>query len=462
MNMKTSKKKLMTVILLMLLGIFALSPFSNFRAEPKVLSSGNFAIIFATGGLGDKSFNDAAYRGLVDAVTKYGSNITVDYVEPTTIPEFATYQRYLALEGTYDLIICVGFLQTAALTDTIAQYPDQKFVLIDDVIDHENISSITFKEHEGSFLVGAMAGMTTQTDKLGFLGGLDIYMINKFLAGYQQGAHYVDPAIDVNYVYSPDPTNPWGDIAGGKVVGQTFFSGGTDIVYAAAGGTGIGVMQAANETDDVYAIGVDSDQDYLAEGKVLCSMLKLVETAVFSSIDDIMQESWTGGATSLGIEENGVGISNMTYTWAEKQEYYTLNGNNKTRGEHIEDMKAMIINGTIVVSDLPVKDVTTTTIISTTTYPTSTYTTTTYPTTTITLTSTTPQTTTTSHPSTINSTTEDSTEVTTTESTDDTTTDNGSSQNTTTQPTIQITFGGSYLILLFVMGIIIVRRKRNR
>jgi basic membrane protein A len=371
------------LIFILLLGIFALSSFSNVRAEPKVLDNGTFAIIFATGGLGDKSFNDAAYRGMEDAIAKYGTNITVDYVEPTTIPEFATYQRYFAIEGTYDVIICVGFLQTSALNETIAQYPNQKFLLIDDVQTHENISSITFKEHEGSFLVGAMAGMTTQTDKLGFLGGLDIYLINKFLAGYQQGAHYVDPAIEVNYVYSPDPTNPGGDIAGGKVVGQTFFSGGTDIVYAAAGGTGIGVMQAANETDDVYAIGVDSDQDYLAEGKVLCSMLKLVETAVFSTIDDYMQESWTGGATSLGIAEDGVGISNMTYTWAEKQEYYTLNGNNKTRGEHIEDLKTMIVNGSIVVSDLPVKDVTTTTtadVTTTTTVDTTTTTTTEAPT----------------------------------------------------------------------------------
>ncbi|MHA2318657.1 MAG: BMP family lipoprotein [Candidatus Hodarchaeales archaeon] len=349
------------MIFIMLLGIFALSSFSSVRAEPKVLSSGKIAIIFATGGLGDKSFNDAAYRGMEEAIATYGSNIVIDYVQPTTIPEFATYQRYLAADGTYDLIICVGFLQTSALNDTIKQYPNQKFLLIDDVILHQNIQSITFKEHEGSFLVGAMAGMTTQTDKLGFLGGLDIYLINKFLAGYQQGAHYVDSAIEVNYVYSPDPTNPWGDIAGGKVVGQTFFSGGTDIVYAAAGGTGIGVMQAANETTGKYAIGVDSDQDYIAPGKVLCSMLKLVETAVNSSIGDLMQETWVGTNTSLGIAEDGVGISNMTFTWDEKQEYFTLKGLNKTRGEHIEDIKTMIVNGSIVVSDLPDKAVTTTT-----------------------------------------------------------------------------------------------------
>lgn len=357
----------------MLLGIFALATFSNVRAEPKVLTSGKFGIIFATGGLGDKSFNDAAYRGMEDAFDQYGGNythqtgdITVHYVEPQTIPEFGPLQEAYAEDGTYDLIICVGFLQTDALIATNALYPNQKFVLIDSVIDHENISSITFKEHEGSFLVGAMAGMVTETNKLGFLGGLDIELINRFLAGYQQGAHYVDPSIEVNHVYSPDPTNPWGDIAGGKVVGQTFFSGGTDIVYAAAGGTGIGVMQAANETTGVYAIGVDSDQDYIVEGKVLCSMLKLVETAVSSSIDKIMKETWVGGFTSLGLAEAGVGISNMTYTWTEKQEFYVLNGLNKTRGDHIEDIKAMIINGTIVVDDQPeaVETTTTTTVPS--------------------------------------------------------------------------------------------------
>jgi basic membrane protein A len=203
-----------------------------------------------------------------------------------------------------------------------------------------------------------MAAMVTKTDKLGFLGGLDIYLINKFRYGYEQGAKYINSDINVKAVYSPDPTNPWGDIAGGKTVGQTLYAEGRDVVYAAAGGTGIGVMQAANETDDVYAIGVDSDQDYIVEGKVLCSMLKLVETAVFTSIEAKMEDTWRDGLSDeefehieLGIKEGGVGISEMKYTKEIKNGYYEYKGENKTRWEHIEDIIEKIEKGYLKVSD---------------------------------------------------------------------------------------------------------------
>lgn len=320
-------------------------------AQANVTQTTEFAIIFATGGLGDKSFNDAAYRGMEDAIEKYGTSISVDYVEPQTIPEFATYQDSLAALDKYELIICVGFLQTSALNDSAVTYPNQDWVLIDDVINKSNINSITFKEHEGSFLVGAMAAMTTETDKIGFLGGLDIYLINKFRYGYEQGAKYINEDIAVTAVYSPDPTNPWGDIAGGKSTGQTLYGAGNDIVFAAAGGTGIGVMQAANETTGAYAIGVDSDQDYLYEGKVLCSMLKLVETAVSSSIEAKMEGTWESGHSQLGITEGGVGISPMTYTTEIKNGYYDFNGDNKTRWEHITDIIDKIKDGQLIVDD---------------------------------------------------------------------------------------------------------------
>lgn len=324
----------------------------------EVEASTDFAIIFATGGLGDKSFNDAAWRGKLQAEEKY-PDITIDYVEPQTIPEFATYQDDLAKLDKYELIICVGFLQTSALTDSAATYPDQDWVLIDDVVNATNVRTITFKEHEGSFLVGAMAAMVTQTDKIGFLGGLDIYLINKFRYGYEQGAKYVNPNITLTYVYSPDPTNPWGDIAGGKSVGQTLYAAGNDIVYAAAGGTGIGVMQAANETAGAYAIGVDSDQDYLAKGKVLCSMLKLVETAVFTSVEAKMEDTWRKDVTEedpyehigLGIKEGGVGISPMTYTESIKNGDFTFKGVTQSRGAHIDDIIDKIEKGQLVVSD---------------------------------------------------------------------------------------------------------------
>ena len=341
------KIKSIGITFLMLLSILALSGCTETGAEF------NVAVIFATGGLGDKSFNDAGYRGLLAAEEEFGSKLNMDYVEPETIPEFATFQNDLAAEGKYDLIICIGFLQTSALNETARTYPDQKWVLIDDVLDLPNVQSITFKEHEGSFLVGAMAAMTTSTDKLGFLGGLDIYLINKFRAGYEQGAEYINDAINVTSVYSPNPANPWGDIAGGKSVGETFIASGIDIIYAAAGGTGLGVFQAADEATDIMAIGVDSDQDYLYPGTILCSMLKKVETAVLSPTSDIIDGTWTAGATTLGIVEDGVGISGMYNTTAIRDGNYEFDGVTKTRWEWILDIKAKIVAGTIEVSDTP-------------------------------------------------------------------------------------------------------------
>ena len=344
-------KKLKNVILVIvvLASILALSGCTEETGATKV------AIIFATGGLGDKSFNDAGYRGYIQANDTYGDDIDVDYVEPDDIPEFATYQNQMATDGAYDLIICVGFLQATALNESAEDFPDQNWVIIDDAtITRSNVKSITFKEHEASFLVGAMAAMTTQTNKLGFLGGMNIFLINKFLAGYQQGATYINSAINVTETYMPVPPPAcWQDAPTAKVVGENLYSQGIDVIYAAAGGSGQGIFQAANETTDVYAIGVDSDQDGDMPGKVLCSMLKLVETAVYTSIVDTVEGTWTSDAVSLGLAEEGVGISPMTYTTAIKNGNYDFGGVTKTRWEWVQDIITKIKAGTITVSDTP-------------------------------------------------------------------------------------------------------------
>jgi len=354
-------KKLRTTVIItaMVLSLFAFSSTSVTAAPEKAAADINIAIVFATGGLGDKSFNDAAYRGLVEANTTYAGQFNYSYSEPDLFSDFPAHQDAFADGGEYDLIICVGFLQFDALNASTITYPNQRFVIIDSVLDKPNVSSITFKEQEGSYLVGAMAAMTTESDKIGFLGGMEIFLIDKFLAGYQQGAKYINPDIEITSVYSPDPTNPWGDIAGGKSIAETMINNGNDVIYAAAGGTGIGVIQAANETEDVYAIGVDSDQDYMAEGSVLCSMLKKVETATFESIKAIIDGSWdtdwAGEHTELGLEEGGVGISEMTFTETIKNGNFELNGTTKTRWEWITDISNKIVAGTIVVGDTPEK-----------------------------------------------------------------------------------------------------------
>ena len=341
--------KNVVLVFVLLASIFA---FSGCTQEAGVK---NIGIIFATGGLGDKSFNDAGYRGYIQALETYGLQIDVDYVEPDDLPEFLTYQNQMATDGIYDLIICIGFLQATALNESAQDFPEQNWVIIDDdTIDLDNVKYITFSEHEGSFLVGAMAAMTTQADKLGFLGGMDIYLINKFLAGYQQGATYINPTINVTETYmTVPPPNCWFDAPTAKIIGENLYSQGIDIIFAAAGGAGQGIFQAANETAGAYGIGVDSDQDGDMPGKVLCSMLKLVEAAVFSSIEDIVEGTWTNAPLNLGLAEEGVGISPMTYTAAIKNGNFVFGGVTKTRWEWIEDITAKINDGTIVVDDEP-------------------------------------------------------------------------------------------------------------
>lgn len=340
------KLKNMSFILIFLFSIIALSGCTQEAREF------NIAIIFATGGLGDKSFNDAGYRGYLQANETYGDRINVDYVEPEDIPEFATYQNNFATEGTYDLIIAIGFLQETALNDSADDFPNQKWVIIDSTeVPRDNVKMITFKEHEGSFLVGAMAAMVTNTSKLGFIGGMDIPLINKFKVGHEQGAKYINSNINITNTYmGVPPPQCWTDPVLGKQIGENLYSEDIDIVYVAAGGSGQGVFQAANETTGKMAIGVDSDQDGDMPGKVLCSMLKLVETGVFESIKSIVDGTWTNEELNLGLAEEGVGISPMTYTQWAAQGDYTFGGVTKTRWEWIEDIKAKIIDGTIVVT----------------------------------------------------------------------------------------------------------------
>jgi basic membrane protein A len=354
------------LVFLIVFGLLFISMTTSMPVQAKPDADAvRFAIIFATGGLGDLSFNDAAMRGVKMAEDKYNTTIWIDYVQPHTQPEFAPYQEALSKIGyddengsIYELIICVGFLQTWALNDTAKLYPLNDYVLIDESVlnkSNPNVKGITFKEHEGSFLVGAMAGMTTETDKIGFFGGMQSFLIDKFKAGYTHGAKFVNPDVNVSTSWAPNQDNPWLDVAGGRSVAQAFYEDDNDIVYAAAGLSGFGVIQEANATDDVYAIGVDSNQDHLSEGKVLCSMLKLVERAVFESIDAKMKGTYTSDNLELGLDDGGVGISPMEFTQEEANEdfFFQRYCETKTRYEWVQNFSDQIIAGDIVVALQP-------------------------------------------------------------------------------------------------------------
>lgn len=263
------------------------------------------AIVFATGGLGDKSFNDTCYEGIKKA--EKDLNIGFDYVEPTAIAEYEGFHRQYAKSGDYALIIGIGFDQADAITIVADEYPDQKFAIVDMVVDKPNVASLVFRENEGSFAVGAAAGLKTDTNKIGFVGGMDIPLIRRFLAGYKYGAEYVNPDVEVSWKYVGD----WADPAKGKELALAEYDDGADIVYAAAGRSGLGAIQAADE-QGLLVIGVDADQCDTVEGipvsTFLCSMLKRVDVAVYETVKSVVEGTFTGGIKSFGAAENGVGV----------------------------------------------------------------------------------------------------------------------------------------------------------
>lgn len=354
-----NKKSLIsiTVALTMLLSMFAAGSVSSVQLDQTTFKVG---IVYSTGGLGDLSFNDAAKRGIEAAKTTHGSSLTVEEACGTgcdTITKVTEAIIAFGDDGSFDLVIGIGFSAadgvSAAANATLNANGTTNYMIIDSVVDLSNVASITFKEQEGSFLAGAMAAMVTKTNKLGFLGGLRIPLIDRFGAGFEHGAKYINPDIEVLVTYSPDPNNPWGDIDGGRTVGETFLDQGADVIYAAAGGTGIGMFDAVeawnNETsnDKAYGIGVDSDQDYLSEGNVLTSMIKKVDVAVENNIADLISGDWEATVQNLGLAEDGVDISEMEFT----QDVATGDFGDQTRQEIVDEIKADIIAGDIVVAE---------------------------------------------------------------------------------------------------------------
>jgi basic membrane protein A len=339
-----NKKHVFSFLLLatMLLASMGINAAENPDAE--------IALVFSTGGLGDQSFNDAANVGKNKALTDF-SGISVDQTEPTDIDGITSAIESYAAEGKYDLVIGIGFTATDGILASATAHTDVNFMIVDSVVDLPNVASIVFSEHEGSFLAGALAAMVSDNEDIGFLGGLDIPLINKFLAGYRQGARFINPDIVVRHDYSPTPASPWTDPDGGKAVAENFIELGSDVIYSAAGGTGIGVMTAAKEqsTADkkIYAIGVDSNQDHIEEGYVLTSMIKRVDVAVYNQIESIVDGTWDNGLTVLDLAAGGVGITEMEFTQDEANAEYE---DGVTRMDKIDELTADIIDGTIVVA----------------------------------------------------------------------------------------------------------------
>ncbi len=308
--------------------LFSLGLIGSAFAEP--------AIIYDLGGKFDKSFNESAFSGAEKWKKENGGTYREFELQSDAQREQAL--RRFAEAGN-NPIVMAGFMFATPLAEVAKDYPNTKFAIIDMVVDSPNVRSVIFNEHEGSYLVGMMAAMASKTGTVGFVGGMDIPLIRKFACGYVQGVKAANA--NAKIIQNMTGTTPaaWNDPVKGTELTKAQISQGADVVYAAAGGTGVGVLQAAADAD-ILSIGVDANQNYMHPGKVLTSMLKRVDLAVYNAFSE--GEDLTTGFNVMGLAEDGVG--------------YALDEHNKSLVSTdmiaaLEAEKAKIVSGQIKVHD---------------------------------------------------------------------------------------------------------------
>jgi len=296
------------------------------------------AVVFDIGGKFDKSFNEGVYNG----VERFKKETGIGYAdfEVTNETQYEQAHRRFAERGE-DPIVGVGFAQADAVQKIAADFPKIRFTVIDGIVKLPNVQSVLFKEHEGSFLVGMLAALASKGGKVGFVGGMDIPLIRRFECGYEQGAKYANPKVEVLQNMTGTTPTAWNDPGRGGELAKAQFDRGVDVVYAAAGNTGLGVYQAATDAHKL-AIGVDSNQNYLHPGVMLTSMVKRVDLAAYNSLMTAKNDAWQGGITVLGLKEGGV-------DWALDQ--YNEKLVSPEMKAKVDQAKADIIGGKIAVYD---------------------------------------------------------------------------------------------------------------
>lgn len=301
-------------------------------------ASASPAVIFDMGGKFDKSFNQGAYEG----AERYKGDTGDSYREfEVTNPAQREQAIRKMAQRKADPVVGIGFAQGPAVESVAAEYPDTRFTIIDMVVDQPNVQSVVFKEHEGSFLVGLLAAMKSESGKVGFIGGMDIPLIRKFACGFEQGAKHANPDVEVVQNMTGSTPSAWNDPGRGAELSRGQFDRGVDVIFAAAGGTGTGVYQAAADGGK-YAIGVDSNQNYLHPGVMLTSMLKRVDNAVYEAMVAGKEGTWEPGIKALGLAEDGVG-------WALDEHNADLITDEMK--DAAEAAKAAIVAGEITVHD---------------------------------------------------------------------------------------------------------------
>lgn len=287
------------------------------------------ALVTDTGGINDQSFNASAWEGMLRAEAELGAE--VKYFESKTEADYAP-NLITAVDDGYDLVIAVGWMMADTLQEVAAQYPDQKFAIIDNASVGDNVVGINFKTEQCSYLVGVIAGTMTETKNVGFVIGMVSPLMDTFGVGYYAGVLDTCPDCTIQ-AYN---ANSYGDAAGGKSAAVNMYANGADIVYHAAGGTGMGVIDAAKEQDK-YAIGVDQDQAYLAPKNVISSAMKRVDNAVYAVISDVVNGTYEAGDKYYDLSSGSVDI-------APTQDLLTDEAK-----AAVEKAKAAILSGEIVV-----------------------------------------------------------------------------------------------------------------
>ena len=310
-----------------------------------VFSTSSFAnkigVIYDSGGKFDKSFNELAYRTALRVQDELGFDL-IEF-EAANNTQIEQGMRKVADRGA-TVIVGMGFAQADAVAAVAPDYPDIKFVAVDVCwVDDPagNIYQACYKEHEGSFLVGMIAAMKSQTGKVGFVGGMDIPLIRKFQGGYEQGAKYVNPDIEVFANMTGTTVEAWNNPTKGAELTKAQIDKGADVIYQAAGGTGIGVLQAAADAG-VFGIGVDANQNWMHPGSVLTSMLKRLDLTIFEQAEKSVAGTFQNGIYILGLAEGGLG--------------YAMDENNADlisddMISKVEQAKGDIISGAITVAD---------------------------------------------------------------------------------------------------------------
>ena len=325
------QKKLSGVLICIGAFVFLFSGWNPAYAKEKKI-----ALVYDTGGRGDLSFCDSSYAGAKKAVDQW--KLEFKEITPGQNTDIEFVLRQLA-RLKYELIIGVGFLFQQPMTRVAGEFPNVNFAVVDVVAEGANIASLVFKAHEGTFLVGAIAAMKTGTNKIGFIGGMNIPLLHSFEAGYRAGAKAINPEVEVFADYTGVTPQAFSDPARGKELALAQYNKGADIIIAAAGATSLGILEAARKTQK-YIIWVDANGNHLAPGLVLTSVIKGVELSVYQTVQSVVEENFTGGTKIYGLKEGGI-------------EYIVDEHNRGLLSEKIlkqvEELKGKIISGEIVV-----------------------------------------------------------------------------------------------------------------